>query len=103
MTNTISNDLIDQAIPVASPQLRERVDQAAGATRPGRYDHKLDEAARRPARFPSRLSLIEPLVAQIRMLEARARSAEQKLAAHGRHCICRAATIATEEAGVVLA
>lgn len=47
--------------------------------------------------MPSPLSLIVALAAELEATEARARRAEGQLAAHGRHCICRAAEIAGEE------
>ncbi len=48
--------------------------------------------------MPSPLSLIVALAAELEASESRARRAEHQLAAHGRHCICRAAEIAAEEA-----
>lgn len=52
---------------------------------------------RRQASMPSPLSLIVALAAELEASEARARRAEHLLAAHGRHCICRAEE--AEEAG----
>lgn len=97
MTTTILSDLFDQATPAASPQLRERDCQATTATRLG-LDSEFSGAAVGIRRPPSLLPVIKALAAQIKASEARARFAESQLAAHGRHCICRAADIAAEEA-----
>jgi hypothetical protein len=101
MTNTIFSDLFDQATPAASPQLRDPTRVATGATRLGLDDHELGGAAVGIARPPSLLPVIKAIAAQMEASEARARFAESQLAAHGRHCICRAADIAADEAGVV--
>lgn len=83
MNIDILNFLLGEADEATSPQLRDVGDMAwAGRT----------------SFAPSELSLIVALAAELEASEARARYAETLLAAHGRHCICRAAEIAGEEA-----
>lgn len=79
----ILNFLLDEADEATSPQLRDATASAS---------------AGRPSSAPSELALIVALAAELEATEARARHAEHLLAAHGRHCICRAAEIAAEEA-----
>ena len=83
MNIDILNLLLDEADEAASPQLRD-------ATAPA--------PALRPSFAPSEVALIVALAAELEATEARARHAEGLLAAHGRHCICRAAEIAAGEA-----
>ncbi len=84
MTNSIFSDLFDEAGRAASPQLPDRT-------------------AKRDDWSPSPLALIRSLASQLEASEARAVEAERKLAAHGRHCICRAGEIAAEEAEALTA
>lgn len=74
--------IFDEAGTAKSPQLA-----AAG----------IGASDRRQASMPSPLSLIVALAVELEASEARARRAEHLLAAHGRHCICRAEE--AEEAG----
>jgi hypothetical protein len=84
MTNSIFSDLFDEAGRTASPQLPDRTAERADWS-------------------PSPLALIRSLASQLEASEARAVEAERKLAAHGRHCICRAGEIAAEEAEALMA
>ncbi len=77
------NLLLDEADEITSPQLRDANPVAS---------------AGRTSFAPSELSLIVALAAELEASEARARHAEGLLAAHGRHCICRATEIAAGEA-----
>lgn len=83
MNIDILNLLLDEADEAASPQLR---------------DANAPASASRPSFAPSEVALIVALAAELEATEARARHAEALLAAHGRHCICRAAEIAAGEA-----
>ena len=83
MNIDILNLLLDEADEAASPQLRDAVAPAS---------------ASRPSFAPSEVALIVALAAELEATEARARHAKHLLAAHGRHCICRAAEIAAGEA-----
>jgi hypothetical protein len=83
MNIDILNLLLDEVDRAMSPQLS---DAAAPASAP------------RPSFAPSEVALIVALAAELEATEARARHAESLMAAHGRHCICRAAEIAAEEA-----
>jgi hypothetical protein len=49
------------------------------------------------------LSAVAALMLAFEAAETRAKRAERQLAAHSAHCICRAAEIAAEEAGTVVA
>jgi hypothetical protein len=60
-------------------------------------------SAPRPASAPGARALFNALLAELLASEARAQRAEARLAAHGRHCICRAAEIAAEDAEAVAA
>jgi hypothetical protein len=84
MTNSIFSDLFDEAGRAASPQLPDRT-------------------AKHSDWSPSPLALIRSLADQLEASEARAAEAERQLAAHGRHCICRAGEIAAEEAEAMMA
>lgn len=83
MNIDILNLLLDEADEATSPQLPDVTAPASDL---------------RPSSAPSELALIVALAAELEASEARARHAEDLLAAHGRHCICRAAEIAAEEA-----
>ena len=103
MTTSIFSSLFDEDGSATSPQLRAA---AIAAPEDRRSDFPGWSAAapdavgrdRRRTSMPSPLSLIVALAAELEASEARARQAEHQLAAHGRHCICRAAEIAGEEA-----
>lgn len=83
MNIDILNLLLDEGDEATSPQLRDAIAPAC---------------ALRSSFAPSELALIVALAAELEASEARARHAETLLAAHGRHCICRAAEIAAGEA-----
>ena len=85
MNSTTSSDLRDEVAASARPQ-------ACGTAR-------ADDGAARPypaqpiSRAPSLPALMDRM---LRDLEARAVRAEQLLADHQRHCICRAGDVAAE-------
>lgn len=85
MNSTTSSDLRNEAAALALPQ-------ACGTAR-------ADDGAARPypaqpiSRAPSMPALMDRM---LRDLEARAVRAEQLLADHQRHCICRAGDVAAE-------
>lgn len=85
MNSTTSSDLRDEAAALGLPQ----------ACGPASAD---DGAARlHPAQPISRAPSLPALMGQaLRDLEARAVRAEQLLADHQRHCICRAGDVAAE-------
>jgi hypothetical protein len=103
MDTSIFTSLFDEASSATSPQLRAAEIAAMKDPRsdfPGWSAAAPDAVGRdrRHAAMPSPLSLIVALAAELEATEARARRAEGQLAAHGRHCICRAGEIAAEEA-----
>lgn len=83
MDTTTLNLIFDEADRATSPQLPDADGWSSGA---------------QSSFAPSELALIVALAAELEATEARARHAEHLLAAHGRHCICRAGEIAAGEA-----
>lgn len=80
MNSTTSSDLRDEAAASARPQAC-------------RTDSADDGAAQPISRRPSLPAVMDRM---LRDLEARAVRAEQLLADHQRHCICRAGDVAAE-------
>lgn len=88
MRTSIFSPLFDEAGPATGPQLPFS-DEFASAPR--------------PASAPGARALFNALLAELQASETRAQRAEARLAAHGRHCICRAAEIAAEDAEAMAA
>lgn len=90
MNSTTSSDLRDEAAAPARPQACGTVSADDGAAR---LHAAQPQQTHRVVRAPSLPALMDRM---LRDLEARAVRAEQLLANHQRHCICRAGDVAAE-------
>lgn len=92
MTKVTLSGFVDEAVTAGIPQLAANDDAPSS-----RRDVTLELADL----SVGQLSVVAALMLALDAVEARATLAESQLAAHDRHCICRASHVAAENAATV--